>query len=91
MTIKETIKKCGWNIECNVSSCFRYMIVHVGFINEDGNEDETSFDIKAYDVEELNQLYADFCKENKQKRNTVTSINVVAVAETMEELKKLNM
>lgn len=90
MTIKESIKKNGWNIECNVLSCFRYMIVHVGFANADG-DDETSFDIKAYDVEELNQLYADFCKENKQKRNTVTSINVVAVAETMEELEKFNM
>ena len=91
MTIKQTILKSGWNIECNVSSCFRYMIVHVGFINRDGNEDETSFDIKAYDVEELNQLYTDFCEENAQKKNTVTSINVVAVAETLEELEKFNM
>ena len=91
MTIRKTIKEQGWNFECSVLTCFRAMIVHVGFIDSDGNDDETSFDISAYDVKELDTLYSDFCKENGLKRNTVTSISVVAVAESMEELQKINM
>lgn len=91
MTIRKTIEEKGWNIECNEMSCYRAMIVHVGFIDANGNDDETSFDIAAYDVKELDTLYSDFCKENGLKRNTVTSISVVAVAESMEKLQNIDM
>ena len=38
-------------------------ITNIGFINEDGKEDETQFD--THDEEELARLWWIFCKENK--------------------------
>ena len=91
MNIRECLKKNGWQIE--VDYLGRYQSVDVDFINSDGNEDETQFDIcgaltKAGE-KELVDLYSDFCKENGFKTNTVISVTVVASADAMEEL--LNM
>lgn len=41
----------------------------IGFINNEGNEDETQFDIQGtrsmrQTISELTELFADFCKEN---------------------------
>ena len=41
----------------------------IGFINMDGQEDETELD--AYNMTELEELYRDFCKENGFRQNTV--------------------
>ena len=41
----------------------------IGFINTDGQEDETEFD--AYNIAELEELYRVFCKENGFRQNTV--------------------
>lgn len=85
MTIKEYIKKIGWQFECETKPC-RYMNVDVSFLNNEKVEDETQFSIRAYDSDELNQLFANFCKENGFKRNTVTCVTIVQMAETMDEL-----
>lgn len=85
MTIKEYIKKNGWQVECETKPC-RYMNVDVSFLNNEKVEDETQFSIRAYDSDELNQLFANFCKENGFKRNTVTCVTIVQMAETMDEL-----
>lgn len=75
MTIKQCIKN-GWKIEKNSGSPYRSMDVNIGFEN-DGIEDETQFLINSYDVNELTQLYSDFCKENNIPNNTVTYITIV--------------
>ena len=85
MTIKEYIIKNGWQYECETKPC-RYMNVDVNFLNNEKSEDETQFSIRAYDVEELDQLFNDFCKENGFNRNTVTCVTIVQMAETMGEL-----
>lgn len=85
MTIKEYIKKNGWQVECETKPC-RYMNVDVSFLSNEKVEDETQFSIRAYDSDELNQLFANFCKENGFKQNTVTCVTIVQMAETMDEL-----
>lgn len=94
MTIKNAVKagKIGAHL-CYSTSLCRAMIVHVCFLNNEKQEDETSFDlmINKNAINELDELYTEFCKENDLKRNTVTSITVVATAETMEKLQKINM
>lgn len=85
MNIKQFIRKHGWQIECN-SKPGRVMCVDVGFIDDEGREDETQMDINAYDEQELSRLFVDFCKENKFPTNTVTSVVIVQIADTMEEL-----
>lgn len=85
MTSKEYIKKNGWQVDCETKPC-RYMNVDVNFLNNEKAEDETQFSIRAYDVEELDQLFNDFCKENGLKKNTVTCVTIVQMAETMDEL-----
>jgi len=41
----------------------------IGFINTDGQDDETEFD--AYNMADLETLFRDFCKENGFRQNTV--------------------
>lgn len=62
------------------------MSVDIGFVNDDGREDETQMDINAYDEQELSKLFTSFCKENKFPINTVTYVTIVQIANTMDEL-----
>lgn len=89
MTVKEFIKKHGWLAECKITLC-RAMIVHICFETANNPTDETSFDIRPYDTKELSDLFMQFCKENGDPTNTVTSVTIVAVASTMDELMKLS-
>ena len=89
MNVKQCIKENGWEINCDVAGC-RYMIVHVVF-EVNGLDDSVSFDIKAYDTNELSELFCGFCKENKFPTNTVTNISIVAAASTKKELLKIDM
>lgn len=61
-----------------------YWNVNVLFVNSDGNEDETQFDILPGNFDyisskckELVLLWEDFCTENQIKQNTVESIYIV--------------
>lgn len=89
MTVKEFIRKKGWNIECD-SRSGRWMSVNVSFVNSAGKDDETSFDIAAYSVKELTELFRDFCKENRFPNNTVFGITITAMASTFEKLEKIS-
>lgn len=73
MTIKQCAKKRGIQSEINV--LFRINTYDIDFKNSNGDMDETQLD--ASDVNELDELYAEFCKENGFKRNTVNSITIV--------------
>lgn len=47
----------------------------VGFINNEHNEDETEFDVS--DLQELIEVWNDFCKENGVMLDAVTYIEHV--------------
>lgn len=77
MTIKQIArKKKGIQTENINPDQRRFTTYDIDFINPDGETDETQFD--AENIEELDQLFTDFCKENGFKRNTVVSITIVA-------------
>lgn len=59
-----TIREAGKGIVTTGGGTYR-----IGFINMDGQEDETELD--AYNMTELEELYRDFCKENGFRQNTV--------------------
>lgn len=87
MTIRQCIKKNGWQLECETEGC-RAMSVDVDFFNGTTN-DETQFDITAYNADELAELFKEFCKENGYPYNRVTSITIVKAAGTMDELQRM--
>lgn len=87
MTINEYFTSGGiWDIQCSTGIPYRAMSVNVGFLNDRNEEDEVQFDIHAYDVNELCQLFNVFCMENNFPANTVMYIAVVETAETMKAL-----
>ena len=81
MTIRQYIKKNGWENECELVPGYRYMIVHINFLNKN----------KAEIEHDLSSLFNNFCKENSFPRNTVTGVTVVASAVTMEELQEIDL
>ena len=62
-----TIREAGKGIVTSGGGTYR-----IGFINTDGQEDETALD--GFNMEELEELYRDFCKENGFRQNTVTYV-----------------
>ncbi len=61
---------------------YGYWNINVQFINSDGKEDETQFDIKPYRFDyvigkcnELVELWHTFCKENGFKQSSVSGIS----------------
>lgn len=91
MNIKECIKNNG--LQTEVDALKRCQTVDVSFINYDGIEDETEFDVSFIGTnageEELSQLFADFCKENGFKTTTVLSVTVVKSADSFKELNNM--
>lgn len=59
-----TIEQAGKEVVTAGGGTYR-----IGFINSDGVEDETEFDV--FNMEELKMLYRDFCRENGFRQNTV--------------------
>jgi hypothetical protein len=62
-----TIREAGKGIVTTGGGTYR-----IGFINTDGQDDETEFD--AYNMADLETLFKDFCKENGFQQNTVTYV-----------------
>lgn len=62
-----TIREAGKEIVTTGGGTYR-----IGFINTDGQEDETELD--GFNLTELEELYRDFCKENGFRQNTVTYV-----------------
>ena len=53
---------------------------NIGFVNSEGNEDETQFDIHGTHsmrktISELTELFADFCKENDFSTRKVSYVS----------------
>ena len=44
----------------------------IDFINDEGDIDETQFDVN--NLKELEECWRDFCKDNGFKQNSITSI-----------------
>lgn len=84
MKLKKYIKEKGWQTSCAPKPC-RAMKVDVGFV-ADGEMQETQFEIRAYDADELEELFSEFCKENVFPQNTVCSVTIVEFGETREGL-----
>lgn len=83
MTIKKSIATHGWQAECDTQGS-RSMDVQVAFLN--GTViDETEFCIRSYDVEELNALFRDFCRENRLPSNTVAGVYIVRAYDVLPE------
>lgn len=93
MNISRYIKKNGLQLE-NVDALKVYQTVDIDFINSDGKEDETQFDVKEITTpagqKELAELFKDFCIENNFSPNTVTAVTVTRTANLMEELGELS-
>jgi hypothetical protein len=61
-----------------------YWNLNINFKNNDGQSDQTQFDVYPYQFdhvqrrcEELYELWKDFCKENGFKQNSITSISLI--------------
>ena len=87
--IKELIKSYSIRLQnAYESKCIPtdeegYWNINVVFMNNDNKEDETQFDIKPHNFDygagrckELEELWKDFCKENRFKQNSVTEIYI---------------
>lgn len=86
MTVRECVEKNGWGVDVE-SNVGKFWSVDIGFINNvDDCYDETEFSISAYDIDELEELFGDFCKENRFAPNTVTYVSVVEMADNEEDL-----
>ena len=94
MTIKQYVKKNGFQTEIS-GPLKRWQTVDIGFMNSDGRNDETQFDVQLVledsGLEELNSLFTDFCKENGFRCNTVTAVTIVQCADTYEELETIKI
>ena len=86
MTIRQYIKNHGWQDETTALGAHRYMTVDIDFLDTNKKEQETQFDIHSYELDELANLFRDFCKENHFPLNQVTSITIVKKAYSLEEL-----
>lgn len=84
MSVREFLEKNGWGR--TVLKGHHYMTVCIQFLNDKKMEDETEFDISACDVDELEELFQNFCQENGFAVDTVTDVYVVRTAITLEEL-----
>lgn len=94
MTVKQCLKEKG--LQSEVVDFKRYQIVAIAFYNmADDREDEVTFDIQHAGTkageEELEELFSNFCKEEKCSPDSVLSVTVVASAQTKKELEKINM
>ena len=86
MTVKGFVESNGWSLNFN-DSVGKFWNIDIGFVNsEDGREDETEFSISAYDLDELDDLFREFCKENSLDDDAVIYVNVVETAEDEDEL-----
>lgn len=86
MTIKQCLKRNGWQDETTTFGMYRYMSVDINFLDFNNSEQETQFDITAYDEDELEKLFCEFCDESHFPKNRVISITIVNKALLLEDL-----
>ena len=83
-TISGYLSEFGFQYNCPENH--KWMTVNVDFINNDGMEDQTQFDIKKFNEKNLILLFHDFCRENNFATNSVIGIEVVRSAESYDDL-----
>ncbi len=88
MNIKECLKQYG--LQREVDDFKTFQSVDIDFFDKNGEMQEVQFDIEHVETaagqEKLCRLFADFCKENGYKTNTVISVTVVKSAYFLDEL-----
>ena len=88
MTIKECFIKNGYQFETNKIK--RFSSVDVSFVNPEGRDDETQFDVMdvltGNGIGELSELFDTFCKENGFNNDTVYALTIVKSASSLEAL-----
>lgn len=74
MTIKQAFKTRIWEFPELYKPTY-----DVAFINNQGEHDEVQFTVNSMGtaIQDLEELFADFCKENGYRRNSVLSITSV--------------
>jgi len=80
MTIKEAIKVAKENGEWCVSP-YEPTSVNVGFINNDGHEDETQFDLLENFEKELEDMWDELHRELEGKIDSVTYVEALGYIE----------
>jgi len=100
MLIKEAIKECCKQLEPGIvlTDNRGYWNINVKFVNSDGDEDETQFDVKPYNFdygigkcEELEELWRDFCKENGFKQNSVLGVYLINPIQTYPQFIRVSL
>ena len=93
MTIEELIKagKMESSVEFPLK---RYVVVNIGFMNNEDAEEETQLTLEhdpltKEGIKELKQLFTSLADEFDTKSNLVTYIHIVATAQTDKELKAM--
>ena len=91
MQVKEFFNKVGWLKDSCKGDVGPWANVDITFYNtSDKRCDETEFTISNVftneGIEELDELFSDFCKENNFSENQVCDIRVVMLAATEDEL-----
>lgn len=93
MTIEELIKtgKMESRIEFPLK---RYVVVNIGFMNNEEIEEETQLTLKHdpltnEGIKELKELFASLADEFDTKTNRVTYIHIVATAQTDKQLEAM--
>lgn len=89
MTIEEIIK--SGKVTSEVNKIKRFSCVNVGFINNDGEEDETQLEVEFLQTregnEELSELFRSLAAELNTKPDKVIYITVVASENTRRKIK----
>ncbi len=79
-----------WQVEASFKGSPKFANIDVDFIDENGNVDETQFSIENPFTEEgereLEDLFDQFCRENRFTTDTVVSVTITDFAEKMELL-----
>lgn len=78
--VKKYFRRGGtWQYSHNNATLSNYTTVNVGFSRDGNEEGETQFDIEKYNVDELNELFDEFVKENNFS-------NVIHITSHMKKL-----
>ncbi len=89
MTIKQAVKKSKLKFGC---SYYPYIVVNVGFLDNDGNPDETQLNLECHTgkdedfINQLDTLFTSLVEEFNTKRNFVTYVKIIASAHTHRRL-----
>lgn len=93
MTIEELIKagKMESSVEFPLK---RYVVVNIGFFNNEDAEEETQLTLRhdpltKEGIKELKELFTSLADEFDTKSNRVTYIHIVATAQTDKELEAM--